>query len=111
MGKRGVLKVFHAAFLALIPKGERVDYLGKFRPIYLCNAIYNIITKVIVNRLKPLLLVLIILEQYGFIEGRQILDGIIAVHETIHSLKCTKRPRMLIKLDIAKTYENSFGNI
>ena len=38
-------------------------------------------------------------------EGIKILDGIIAFHETIHSLKCTKRHGMLIKLDIAKAYD------
>ena len=88
--KRGVLKSFNATFLSLIPKGEGGDSPGKFRPISLCNVIYKIITKVIANRLKPLLPVLISPEQWGFVEVRQILDGIIAVHETIHSLKCTK---------------------
>ena len=37
-------------------------------------------------------------------EGIQILDGIIVVHEVTHSLKCTKLPGMLIKLDISKAY-------
>ena len=33
------------------------------------------------------------------------MDGIITVQETIHSLKCTRSPGMLIKLDIAKAYD------
>ena len=89
--KRGVLKAFNVTFLSLIPKGEGVDSPGKFIPIALCNVIYKIISKVIANRLKPLLLSLISLEQSGFVEGRHILDGIIVVHETIHSLKWKKR--------------------
>ena len=32
------------------------------------------------------------------------MDGIIAFHEVTHSLKCTKLPGMLIKLDISKAY-------
>ena len=32
------------------------------------------------------------------------MDGVIVVHEVTHSLKCTKLPGMLIKLDIAKAY-------
>jgi len=32
-------------------------------------------------------------------------DGIILVHESIHSLKTNRRPSMLIKLDIAKAYD------
>ena len=38
-------------------------------------------------------------------EGRKILDGIILVQETIHSLKVTKKQGMTIKLDIAKAYD------
>ena len=82
-----ILKAFNATFLTLIPKEQGTEDPGKFRPIALCNVIYKIITKVIANRLRPLLPVLISPEQAGFVEGRQILDGIILVHEAIHSLK------------------------
>ena len=57
------------------------------------------------NRLKPLLPELISSEKTGFVEGRQILDGIILTHEMIHSLKQTKTPRMLIKVDLEKSYD------
>ena len=33
------------------------------------------------------------------------MDGIILVHETIHSLKVTKTPGMLLKLDLSKAYD------
>ena len=102
---KGVLKDFNPTFLALIPKSEGADAPGKFRPIALCNVIYKIISKVIANRLKPLLLGIISPEQSWFVEGRKILDGIITVQEAIHSLKCTRIPGMLIKLDIAKSYD------
>ena len=48
---------------------------------------------------------LISLEQSGFIEGMKSLERIILVQETIHSLKVTKKPGMLVKLDITKAYE------
>ena len=51
----GVLKAFNAKFLTLIPREDGADSPGKFRPIALCNAIYKIITKVVANRLKPIL--------------------------------------------------------
>ena len=78
---------------------------SKFRPISLCNVILKITTKVMANRLKPLMLGLISLERMGFIKGRQILDGIILPHEMIHSLKQTKTPGMLIKVDLTKAYD------
>ena len=57
--KKGVLKSFNGTFLPLIPKEVGVDTPDKFRPIALCNVIYKIISKVISNRLKPLLPMLI----------------------------------------------------
>jgi hypothetical protein len=40
--------------------------------------------------MKPILQEIISSEQGGFIEGRQILDGIVVTHETIHSLQSNK---------------------
>ena len=57
------------------------------------------------NRLNPILPDLVTKEQSGFVEGRHILDGIILVHEVIHSVKVSKKPSMLLKLDISKDYE------
>ena len=82
-----VLKAFNATFLSLIPKEHGVDSPGKFQPISLCNIVLKIITKVMANHLKPMLPELVSSEQSGFVEGRQILDGIILTQEMIHSLK------------------------
>ena len=38
-------------------------------------------------------------------EGRQILDIFILVHEVIHSLEIFKKISMLLKLDISKAYD------
>ena len=38
-------------------------------------------------------------------EGRQILDGIIQAHEVVHSLKTSKTPRMILKLDLSKAFD------
>ena len=100
-----VLKALNSTFLALIPKESRTEDPSKLRPIALCNVIYKIITKVIANHLKPILPLIISSEQVGFVEGRQILDDIILVHETIHSLKATRTPGMLLKLDLSKSYD------
>eukprot|EP00253_Pinus_taeda_P004449 PITA_04449 len=93
-------------FIALIPKGEDSNTPDKYIPIALCNIIYKITSKVIATRLKPLLPLIISPEQSGYVEGRQITDGIILTHEIIHSLKQTKKPGMLLKLDLSKAFDS-----
>ena len=58
-----ILPALNATFLTMIPKSEGIDTPDKFRPISLYNVIYKIITKVIANRLKPILPSLISPEQ------------------------------------------------
>ena len=91
--------------MSLILKGEEADTPNKFRPIALCDVIYKIISKVIVNHLKPLLPGLISLEQSSFVEGWQITNGIILVHELRPSIKIQKNMGMMVKMDIAKSYD------
>lgn len=55
--------------LVLIPKVEKPEFISQFRPISLCNVIYKCITKIIVNRLKPILPKLISPCQVSFIPG------------------------------------------
>eukprot|EP00253_Pinus_taeda_P002560 PITA_02560 len=103
--KRWILPSLNSTFIALIPKEENSMTPDKFRPIALCNVIYKVISKVAANRLKPLLPMLISPEQSGYVEGRQILDGIILSNEIIHSLKHSKQAGMLLKLDLSKAFD------
>jgi exonuclease III len=100
-----VLTALNATFITLIPKEERVTHPKQFRPISLCNVIYKIVTKVIANRLKPILPFIISNEQSGYVEGRQIMDSVILANEVVHSLKSSNTPGMLIKLDLSKAFD------
>ena len=91
--------------ITLITKENEVETPDRFIPIALCNVVYNIIYKVIENRLKPLLHSLISQEQVGFVEGRQIMDNIIHAHELIHTLKLQKRGGLIIQLNLEKYYD------
>eukprot|EP00253_Pinus_taeda_P023602 PITA_23602 len=75
----------NSAFLALIPKEKGASNFSRFQPISLCNIGYNLITKVIANRLKHILPKIIPENQGGFIQGRQIADNFTLVQEAIHS--------------------------
>ena len=50
-----ILKSINHTFLTLIPKVKNPEIVAQFRPISLYNVIYKILSKVIVNRLKPFL--------------------------------------------------------
>lgn len=78
--------------------------LDGFKPIALCSVVYKIITKVVANRLKPLLPSLILDEQMGYVEGRQILSNIIQAHEVVHLLKSNRQSGMIIQLDLVEAY-------
>jgi hypothetical protein len=100
-----IIKVLNATMITLIPKENEAKTPDRYKHIALCNVVYKIISKVVENRLKPLLPTLISQEQAGFVEGIQIMDNIIHTHKFIHTLKFPKRGGMIIQLDLEKNYD------
>ena len=100
-----LLSKINFTFLTLIPKMDCLEIPGEFRPIVLCNSVYKILSKILANRLKPLLPKVISEEQTGFVLGRSILDGILINQEAIHLASKRKNPSLFIKLDIQKAYD------
>ena len=100
-----ILKALNTTFITLIPKQDLAQTPDRFRPIALCNVVYNIISKVVANRLRPLLPSLVSGEQSGYVEGRKILNNIIQAHEVVHFLTSKRKDGMIMQLDIAKAYD------
>jgi hypothetical protein len=96
----------NSAFITLIPKVNKPNQFGDFRPISLCNLSYRIISKIIADKIKPILSRSLSEEQLGFLQGRQIQDAIDIVHECIHSIKKKKSKSLVLKLDLQKAYDS-----
>jgi hypothetical protein len=94
-----------STFLALIPKETNPSIFSRFRPIFLCNSSYKILTKIISSRLKPLLSKMVSENQGGFMENKQITYNIILVQEAIHSSRGRKDKGMVLKLDMENVFD------
>jgi hypothetical protein len=72
--------------IVLLPKKNDPEELKDFRPISLCNVIFKVISKCLVNRLRPILQDIISPTQSAFIPGRLITDNALMAFECIHSM-------------------------
>ncbi|KAF7812457.1 reverse transcriptase [Senna tora] len=107
--EKGVgLEELNLTNVVMIPKVDRPEVVGQFRPISLCNFSYKVISKVMTNKMKGLLSKFISGNQRAFVAGRLIQDNIIITHEVFHYLKNKRyggKRDVAIKMDINKAYD------
>ncbi|XVF27194.1 hypothetical protein REPUB_Repub14bG0086100 [Reevesia pubescens] len=77
--------------VVLIPKIEHPEMVSHFKHIILCNVSVKLISKIIVNHIRPLMINLIAPNQCSFIPGRGTTDNIVVVQEAIHTFSKKKR--------------------
>ena len=100
------VKSLNATFLVLVPKRRTVEDLKDLRPISLVEGLYKILTKVLANRIKRVMRLIISQSQNVFVEGRQILDVVLISNEAVDSVLRRKENGLLCKLDIEKAYDH-----
>ncbi|KAL0402341.1 UNVERIFIED_CONTAM: hypothetical protein Slati_4264000 [Sesamum latifolium] len=99
---------FNYTYIVLIPKCPKPESMNHFRPISLCNITYKIASKVLANRMKPLLSSVISESQSAFVPGRLITDNVLVAYEINHYLAHKYGSAMgytALKLDLSKAYD------
>lgn len=94
-------------FLTLIAKKKQPLSVAEYHPISLCNVLYKIISKVLGNRIRVYLPMLIFESQSSFVPGRQITNNIVIAYEIVHFLRMKGRGKQdfkSLKFDMSKTY-------
>jgi predicted nucleic-acid-binding protein len=79
--------------------------IKQFRPICLLNISFKIFTKVTISRLTQVVDKLISQSQTVFVPSRNIIEGVVILHETIHELHRKKMNGVILKLNFKKAYD------
>lgn len=93
-------------FIVLIPKKKSAKEIKDFCSICLLSTVYKIISKNLVRHLKSVMKGIISPPQDAFIEGRQILNGILITNECIKNRRVSNSSRVICKLDLEKAYDH-----
>lgn len=78
------------AIFTLLPKTNNPDNIRQYRPISLCPITFMFFTKVLVNRIRPLVGKLVSPNQKSIIPNRGININYIVASEDFHSVKKLK---------------------
>lgn len=98
---------YNAKTLILLPKIYNVDSIELFRPIALANFKFKIISKVIANRLSPIISIIISMEQKGFVQGRCIKECIGLTSEVVNLMhKKSYGGNLVMKVEIKKAFNS-----
>jgi len=91
--------------ITLIPKLKEATKIQQYRPICLLNVSFKIFTKALMFRFENCMSRITNVCQSAFIKGRNIMDGVMALHEVLHDTKIKKKDGLILKLDFEKAYD------
>lgn len=100
------------ANMVLIPKCDAPTKVTDYRSISVCNVIYKVISKILANRLKPIIPSLVHANQVAFTPGRDISDQVILMREVLHTFSQStfRQPAFCLKSDLSKAFDRMSWN-
>jgi hypothetical protein len=100
------LRRLNYGVITLVPKVKEANTTKQYQPICLLNLDFKKFSKMLTDRITPLIDRLISESQSGnFIKGRNILQGVVILHKVIHKLKTNDRQGVLFKIGFEKAYD------
>lgn len=99
------LEQLNTSYIVLIPKKEDAKLPQDFRPISLVHGIQKIVSKILANRLQPIIPNIVNDSQTRFVKGRQITEGFLYAQHVVQCAKDSKIPIALFKADIHKAFD------
>jgi len=92
-------------WLLSFQKKEGAFLVNNFRPISLLVAVFNIITKVLANRFRPYIHLLVDQVQLAFTKNRFILDSVTCANEILAATHNSDIDAVFLKLDFEKAFD------
>lgn len=91
--------------IALILKSKEANKIQQYHPICLLNVLYKIFTKCLMLRLAKCMDKIINQSQNAFSKGRNIMEGVMSLHEILHDTKQKGKDGLILKLGFEKAYD------
>ena len=104
---KGDLSLFSLNFgvITLLPKTQEASKIQQYRPICLLNISFKIFTKVATTRINSVANHIVSPSQTAFMRGRNILEGVVILHEIVHELHRKNLSGVIFKIDFEKAYD------
>jgi hypothetical protein len=91
--------------IIFLPKVNEAERIQQYITICLLNVSFKNFTKVATIRLDIVVDHVVCPSQTAFMQGRNIHDRVITIHETVHGLRSRNLNVVISKLDFEKSYD------
>jgi hypothetical protein len=98
------IKRINYGTITLLPKVKDATKIQQYMHIHLLNYLYKWFIKCLTIRLEPVAGRLIHKSQSAFLQGRNFMNYVLALHEILHETKRKGQVGVILKLDIEKAY-------